>query len=202
MSIIVAIEGIDGASKFTQATLLANKLNGLVISFPNYSTPTGELIARHLKGETLPPVAFQSLQTVNKLEALPMIKEAQRQNIPIIFDRYYMSGMVYGQLDNLNGTWLDVIHSTLPEPTLWIFLDLPKEESFNRRPERRDNYEKDIELMGRARDKYLKVAKTMTNAYIVNALGTKEEVHNTIMEIVNNYWKIHLNKVLECLEKS
>lgn len=50
MSKVVAIEGIDGAGKATQAKRLAEALQGRLFSFPDYSSDSGKILREHLVG--------------------------------------------------------------------------------------------------------------------------------------------------------
>ena len=166
---IVCCEGADGAGKATQTQLLAEKLGGTRFAFPNYDSPTGRAILGHLKRDwqtrhndgctvsyTIDALVFQCLQTVNRLELLDEIKAAHKKG-PVIFDRYSASGLVYGGLDGLDVQWIEKINASLPQPDVWIYLDIPIEESFKRRPERRDRYESDRGFLEKVRERYLKL---------------------------------------------
>lgn len=212
---LIAIEGMDASGKATHAKLLARELDGIVIDFPHYSTPTGKLILGHLKKwwetrrdplvdefkstehaglELLDPMVFQCLQTVNRLELLPEILKHDNKQQTVIFDRYWASAVVYGTLDGLDEEWIRRIQAPLPDPDLWFFLDIPASESIRRRPERRDRYEQQPGLMPKVRDRYRalfegEAAKEENQGvgkswFIIDGMGTKEEVHERILDIV------------------
>lgn len=168
---IVALEGIDGCGKATQAKLLAEYLGAEVVSFPDYSTLTGQMIRDHLTGgweavdvnntfisedgsSTLNARVLQCIMTVNRLELLPKIEDLRRRSKNVIFDRYASSALVYGGLDGLEREWLELIQAPLPRPDYYVLLDVPVSESFRRRPERRDRYERDRDFLELVRDKY------------------------------------------------
>jgi dTMP kinase len=97
---VIAIEGIDGAGKATQARLLADACGrfgqrGVVFSFPDYETPTGKLIAAYLRGEVKgDPRLLASMYSLNRLEKLAAIQAALADpDTVVIFDRYTASNI-------------------------------------------------------------------------------------------------------------
>jgi dTMP kinase len=199
--VIIVFEGMDASGKCTQSKLLAEKLPATRFSFPNYESPTGKAIRGWLEGRWqtgydpdknpnpqigLDPILFQSLQATNRLELFPKIRQTPGN---IVFDRYWQSGYVYGKLEGLDTEWLDIIQrQPMPSAELNIFLDVPVEESFKRRPERRDRYEADQTFLNKVRSEYLKL---WVNGAVgggiwatVDGMGTVEEVHNRIMTLI------------------
>lgn len=140
------------------------------------------------------PLVFQCLQTVNRFELLPVINAYLEAGRPLVFDRYTASAMVYGTLDGLDPDWIELINMSLPQPDVWIYLDIPIEESFKRRPERRDRYESDRAYLEKVREGYLRLFREKAIGqikteyahgwYIVNGLGTVEEVHERILGVI------------------
>lgn len=213
---IVAIEGGDACGKATQTKLLAEKLGGTRFAFPDYETPTGKAILGHLKKHwsvanpcddpdckhrsrevehfhelqnNIDPLVFQCLQTVNRLELLPTIRLAQAVR-PLVFDRYWASALVYGVLDGLDPKWIELIQAPLPQPDAWVLIDVPVEEGFTRRPERRDRIESNRPYLEKVRVAYLRLfeERRLRRAvgaegsawHVINGLGTVEEVHARI----------------------
>lgn len=184
---LIAIEGMDASGKATQSRLLARKLGGAAMAFPNYETEVGQAILANLKGEwsagdELNALVFQSLFTLNRLEMIDSMKAAMAAG-PLVLDRYYASGIVYGALDGLDARWLERIHQTLPAPDRWVFIDVPPEESERRRPERRDRYEMQPGLMARVRDGYRDLF-TARGWAIVDGVGSVDEVHARVWAAV------------------
>jgi dTMP kinase len=199
---IIAIEGVDAVGKATQAKLLVKHLREeqhitSIIEFPDYTTEVGEVIKGFLKKwwdiefneecenvseRKLKGYVLQALMTLNRYELVDTLKEWRDQGV-LVLDRYWVSALAYGEATGLSREFLTKIHSCLPQPDLWLFLDIPMEESFKRRPLRRDRHETDLDLLQKARDIYLDVFKR--NGWpIINGLGSKEEVHNLIWEQV------------------
>ncbi|KKL61483.1 hypothetical protein LCGC14_2194860, partial [marine sediment metagenome] len=162
---IVAIEGIDASGKETQATLLkvwaldnADEMcihDVRIQDFPDYKNVTGKYIDELLKGEweivanelgknaLTKATVMQCLMITNRLEHGKMLSEYAGDPFSLlILDRYYASGQVYGRADGLPVDWLEAIHFLVPDPDLWIFVDISVDESFRRRPDRQDYYER------------------------------------------------------------
>jgi len=211
---LIVIEGGDAAGKMTQSTRLAECLKGQRFAFPNYDSPTGRLILGHLKkdwacravaGEPIEGdnLVFQCLQTVNRLEVVSRIKKALDAG-PVVCDRYWQSAVIYGTLDGLDSDWLSAVQrDPMPEADINILIDLPIEEGFKRRPERRDRYEVNREFMERVRAEYLRLwapnapvgyfdanetfesFNSGKKWFVVNGRYPAERVHEIIFEIVN-----------------
>lgn len=114
---IIAIEGADRLSKSTQAKLLSEKLGWIYIKFPNEDYYSGKIIRKILK-EELPfePVSFQALQILNRFETFEHLDPTQNY----VFDRYKLSGIVYGLADGLPEEWIREICDLLPDPEITI----------------------------------------------------------------------------------
>lgn len=142
---IIAIEGIDGAGKGTQAELLKLKaqsvgLKAEVVSFPRYNkTLFAKCIAAHLNGE------YGDLDTINastaallfagdRFESLAVLKELSRNNDILILDRYTSSNIAHqgarvDAVDRLDFMqWLAKLEYetlALPKAAITIYLDVP-----------------------------------------------------------------------------
>lgn len=102
---LIAIEGIDGAGKGTQADLLARAFEQRGIpfvrfSFPKYESSFGRLIARFLNGEfgTLPAVDahFSALLYAgDRFEAKPELQAALNSGRVVLLDRYIASNLAH-----------------------------------------------------------------------------------------------------------
>lgn len=175
----IVFEGIDASGKGTISKMLAEHLQAKLFSFPNYSTPIGELIREYLQKKWWtvglyqespkhPPVTqfnqerdalvFQALQAANRLEFVQEIQDYLEDGYTVICDRYIVSGEVYGAADGLSPAYLERLFSFLPQPDITFLLDIPVEESFRRRPDRNgDRYEEDKAKLEDIRQRYLKL---------------------------------------------
>ena len=176
---IVVLEGGDASGKATQSKILAERLGAALFAFPDYNTDVGKAILGNLKenwyitsgwDETdsggdpyirkeprTNALVLQSLMLTNRMElGTNMLAASTRQHL--VIDRYDASSFVYGVLDGLDPSWLWRANRALPvKPDLYILLDVPVEEGFKRRPERRDRYESSVKRMEDVRIAYLKL---------------------------------------------
>lgn len=168
--VFVAFEGIDGAGKTTQTDLLRKTLDAKFIKFPVYSSPTGQVIQAMLQGKAgvaiakagwadkldggrFDAIALQALMVTNRLEvAADILGTVTLESL--VCDRYSASALAYGEADGLDPGWLHRIHELLPMPDLYVLLDLPAHDSFERRPERQDAYEADFSRIEHAGQNY------------------------------------------------
>lgn len=186
---IIVIEGSDQAGKKTQSELLAQalkarKLKTKIFSFPDYTTPLGKEIDNFLHGKRkFPPQVIHCLLAANRWEKLQEIKKAQSENSVLIMNRYYQSNLVYGIVNQLNLKWLQNLDEGLPKADLVIVLDVSQKESFNRKKSKRDKFEKNRQFLEQISKTYRKLAKKL-GWKLVDASRPKEEVHQSIMEIL------------------
>lgn len=201
---LIALEGIDGSGKSTQAGMLYHALTARgrrarVIHFPDYATVSGAEIRRMLADENRSALALQSLMLCNRLEHLDTLRafEADRSAV-LILDRYWLSGYVYGQVDGLPSAWLRRVHAVLPAPDVWAVLDVPLEISFERRAERADAYEADRDRIAEARRTY---ARALQDRDIPGSLvgfnGTldKYTLRDGLVEVVDYIDRQHASRL-------
>ena len=183
---IVTFEGGDQAGKKTQSTLLAKKLKSMKIkaklfSFPDYSTPIGKEIDKYLHGKRkFPPQTIHTLLSANRWEKAEEIKKAQEKNSVVIMNRYAESNLVYGLTNGLKLSWLEGLDAGLPKSDLVIVLDVPQNESFKRKRQNRDKFEKNAKFSQTISRTYRKLAKKK-RWKIIDATQSKDDVHQDIM---------------------
>lgn len=191
---LVCIEGIDASGKHTQSVRLARRHNAELFSFPEYQSPTGLLIAGFLHeqwscGDLTKKEAalvLQSLMAANRMELARRLLTAIRAQTNVVLDRYWPSGVVYGGCDGLDHQYLMDLHYCLPRADTYILLDVPPVASVDRRPDRRDRYEKEPGLMARAAKRYRELWVERANNddksawIVVNGMGSVEEVAERI----------------------
>ena len=74
----------------------------------------------------------------------------------LICDRYLASSVAYGEAQGLDSAWLVDMQKYLPAPDLTILLDIAPERAAARKISDRDKYERDLALLGRVRESYLR----------------------------------------------
>ena len=192
---IIVIEGSDQAGKKTQSELLARalkrqKLKTKVFNFPDYSTAIGKEIDRYLHGKRkYPPQVIHCLLAANRWEKLNEIKEAISKNSILVMNRYYQSNLVYGLVNGMKLKWLENLDAVLPKPDLVIVLDVQSKESFRRKQSKRDEFEKNKKFLQKISNTYRMLAKKK-HWKIIDASGTKEEIHQSIMKIFTKKLKL------------
>ncbi len=142
---LIAIEGIDGSGKRTQAVQLLERSRKLgdtseLVSFPRYKVTHGsKMIASYLNGEfgTLEEVSAvfaATLFALDRLESRPHIELACEKNDLVIVDRYVASNLAYQSARVTipeRGRFTEWLFNLefeiygLPKPDLTIFLDIP-----------------------------------------------------------------------------
>lgn len=145
MGLLVAIEGIDGSGKGTQAARLVNSLRAAGIrselfSFPRYrETQFGAKIGDFLNGrfgslDQVSPFLVSLLFAGDRFESRRTLVNAIQENDVVICDRYVASNIAH-QAAKLSGSerqelidWvIHVEHALyeLPHPDRTVFLDVP-----------------------------------------------------------------------------
>lgn len=204
---ITCFEGLDGIGKSTQAALLVERLKARLFKFPNKESVSGKLIYEHLEKKWnvirttreisrtfTDSMVFQSLQLTNRMEAAGDIKEAAGRG-NVVFDRYWPSGYAYGSADGLDSDYLIKIHEHLPQPDLFLLLDADVADSALRRPDRRDRYEEDVELLSKVaqhyRDLWTKMSQPKAVAVPrwvrIDARGTVEQTTELINQAIIDF---------------
>jgi dTMP kinase len=161
--LLIAFEGLDQSGKQTQAELLRDRLSAgrrvRLLSFPAYETPIGSEIERALRGgRDYGADVMQLLYIANRYELKPQIEDERNRGTVLICDRYLASSVAYGEAQGLDPAWLLEIQRHLPQPDLTFLLDIAPDVSARRKTADRDKYERDLALLGRVRESYLRQA--------------------------------------------
>ena len=175
--LLIAFEGLDQSGKQTQGDLLRDRLTERgravrLLSFPDYATVIGAEIGRALRGErSYGPDVMQLLYVANRYERKQEIADAQQAGTILICDRYLASSVAYGEAQGLDAAWLREIQKYLPQPDVTFLLDIPPEVSARRKKQERDKYERDLALLARVRESYLRQAAPAKAAAPTSAAG-------------------------------
>lgn len=164
--LLIAFEGLDQSGKQTQAELLRDRVTAAgrtvrLLSFPDYATVIGAEIGRALRGERdYGADVMQLLYVANRYEYKKEILRDIEAGTILVCDRYLASSVAYGEAQGLDGAWLRDIQKYLPQPDITFLLDIPPEVSARRKTQDRDKYERDLALLGRVRDSYIRQAES------------------------------------------
>jgi dTMP kinase len=162
--LLIAFEGLDQSGKQTQAEQLRDRLveagrRVRLLSFPAYETPIGAEIRRALDGDRdWAADVMQLLYIANRYEARPLIERELAQGTILVCDRYMASSIAYGESQGLDAAWLRDMQRHLPQPDLTFLLDIAPDVSARRKAADRDKYERDLALLARVRESYLRQA--------------------------------------------
>lgn len=191
---IVVLEGFDQAGKKTQSKMLSEflckrKKKTTIFSFPDYSTPIGMEIKKYLSGtRKFSPQVIHCLLAANRWEKFNDIQNALAKNHIVIMNRYYQSNLVYGKVNGLDLHWLENLDAGLPKENVVILLDVKTSDSFSRKKQRRDRFEKNKSFAIKISSTYKKLAKKY-GWNIVNASQSKDQVHQEVRKIVLRHVK-------------
>jgi dTMP kinase len=186
---LIAVEGLDQSGKETQARQLRARLEQdrrkvHTLSFPDYETPIGSEIRRALAGERdFGPDVMQLLYVANRLEYKPRLDMWLAAGALVVCDRYRASSVAYGEAQGLDPEWLEDIQRFLPRPDITVLLDIAPETAAKRKATGRDRYERDLALLGRVRQSYLRQARE-AGWIVIDAEQSKDAVGTAVQEAV------------------
>ena len=191
---LIVIEGPDRFGKETQTKLLEAALGSYAvhgsvfvkhIEVPVKGSMTYTLIYWMLNNGLAKrfPNVFQVVQFMNKFMfqtfVLPKYTEFYDY---VILDRWSLSGLVYGEATNVNNVLNRLLHRSLVKPDITLVMT---GKPFPRTGEK-DTYETDDQLQSRVSRLYVDYSRTLHGHTLVNNVGTKNEVHNRIMCILQH----------------
>lgn len=187
---LIAFEGLDQSGKETQALMLRDALRSRshaaeYVTFPDYSTPIGKEIGEALQGHRhFTADVLQLLFVANRYEWKPRIVEMLGSATHVICDRYLASSVAYGEAQGVDPDWLFDVQRLLPQPALTIVLDIDPQIAARRKAANRDTFERDLALLGRVRESYLRQAR-QPHWIVVNGARPKDEVAEDVLGAVN-----------------
>ena len=161
---LIAFEGLDQSGKQTQAEMLRDRLADAgrlvrLLSFPAYDTAIGSELGKALQGDRdYGADVMQLLYVANRYEWKPQMERELQRGTVLICDRYLASSVAYGEALGLDPAWLLDMQKYLPQPDITVLLDIEPGVSARRKAADRDRYERDLALLGRVRDSYLRHA--------------------------------------------
>jgi dTMP kinase len=189
---LIAFEGLDQSGKQTQAERLlaafrAAGLDAEFLTFPEYTTSIGIEIGHALQGERhYDPDTLQLLYIANRFEFRPQILKWLHDGRMVVCDRYLASSIAYGEAQGLDAAWLTRIQAPLPQPSLTLLLDIPPDASLNRKKVARDKFERDLPLLGRVRESYIRQAGGDASWVHLDGARDKDSVSADVLTAVRS----------------
>jgi dTMP kinase len=104
----------------------------------------------------------------------------------VVCDRYLASSIAYGEAQGVDAAWLTEIQRFLPQPSLTILLDIPPDASLTRKQVARDKFERDLPLLGRVRESYLKQAAQSDSWIRIEGSQDKDAVSQAVLGAVRS----------------
>jgi dTMP kinase len=159
---LIVFEGLDQSGKETQARLLQEALERqgrqvVLLTFPCYQTTIAREIERALHGtREYPPDVLQLLYIANRYEYRERIEAWLAAGQIVVCDRYLASSVAYGEAQGVDPRWLESMQSQLPQPDLTLLLDIAPASALARKAVDRDRFERDLALLARVRESYLR----------------------------------------------
>lgn len=172
---IIVIEGLDGGGKTTQLELLKKVYPAFrFITFPNYDSPSGEIVTSYLRGkyneqnDTVSAYTASCFYAVDRYTSYKTDWEKDYlSGTPIISARYVSSNAMYQMTKLPRNKWdeyMEWLFDTeynkfaIPKPTGTVFLDMPVDVSrklllkrYCGNEKKLDLHENDMEFMNRCR---------------------------------------------------
>ncbi len=207
MTTLIAIEGIDGAGKGTQARQLVTRLSesgasAVGLQFPRYSETTfGGAIGDFLNGEfgsldQVHPQLAAVLYAGDRFESKAVLQNAIDNHDVVVLDRFTGSNLAH-QCAKLAGEkrlqlqrWIDHIEHEvfgLPRPDLNVLIDISSgwsRELVSRKGERdytdeeADIQESNLPYLEKVRSCYLEIAAAREDWQVVESLDENGELRS------------------------
>lgn len=180
---LIIIEGLDGGGKTTQLELLKKDYPDFrFITFPNYGSPSGQIVTSYLEGryreqdDTVSAYTASCFYAVDRYTSYKTDWEKDYMaGTPILSARYVSSNAIYQMTKLLPDKWneymewlFDIEYNkfAIPKPTGTVFLDMPPEVSrkllikrYGGDEKKLDLHERNLDYMNRCRKAALFVAE-------------------------------------------
>jgi dTMP kinase len=188
--LLVALEGIDGAGKTTQARELAAALSAAGVAYVTTKEPTsgpwGAKIRASAQTGRLPLEEELAAFIADRREHVAnLIKPSLEQGKVVIVDRYYLSTVAYQGARGLDPDELLRMNAFAPKPDLLFIFDVAPAVGLARvrsRGDVADLFEKEDEL-ARARAIFLRLEGD-PQTHVLDATQSLDVITKTIHDIV------------------
>ncbi len=188
----IVIYGINNIGKTTQAKMLVDflrsqKIAAEYLKYPLYNlAPTGPLLNNYLRqgnSYQLSPREAQLIYTLNRSQFEPVLKEKLNQGITIVAEDYIGTGLAWGMAAGVSQKFLEEINSFLYKEDQAFLL---QGKRYLQAEEAQHCHEKNKELLRRAEQAFLVLAKKNHWQIIKANNKTKEQVQKEIREKLKN----------------
>ena len=221
ISVLIDIEGIDGAGKGTQARLLCERLQAAgvshrLLSFPRYAeTLFGQIAGEFLNGrfgnlDEVHPLLAALIFAGDRAESRDVLLGALDTNAVVVLDRYIPSNIAHQAAKRRGAERAELIErinrieyeiNRLPAPTLTVLLDLPapvaqtliaSKAARNYTTQAADLQEADGEYLAEVREVYCELSK-QANWQCIECV--RQGAMRSMDEIASDVWS-HVQPLL------
>jgi dTMP kinase len=180
----IAIEGIDGSGKGTQAKLLNKWLKEKGYETFLTKEPTtgviGRLLREALKEGGLDSKTEALLFAADRAEHVKEILPKLEEGRVVITERYLLSSMAYQGASGVSMEWVKEVNRFAPSPDIVLLLDVSPEVGLKRITFREKEYFERREFLSKVREIYLDLEKDHKNIIKIDASGSIEDVQTAI----------------------
>jgi dTMP kinase len=193
--VFIAIDGLNGSGKTTQASLLTEKLSKdydvLMTSEPSSGT-IGEFIKNtRSTGTPLHTEAEALLLAADRIEHMHnILKPALEQGKIVICDGYVYSSLAYQGSAGLSLDWIKTINARGLQPDIAFFLDTSPHQILSRLELGKSNVP-DLHMQDEVREVFLKLVERGDLSLIAGdkpVESISEEIYSTTL----NMFELHL----------
>lgn len=191
--IFIVFEGLDGAGKSIQISMLRNwlkarRINPLLTKEPTDNI-TGNVLKLTLRMEKLAPQTDALLFAADRAEHIDkVIKENLKKGKVIIQERYVYANLAYQTAQGVSERFVKSINDFAIKPDLIFLLDVPAETALQRNwnvlyftP---GKFEKSVKFNEKVRKKYLELERKY-NMHVIDATRPQEEVFDEVLKKVS-----------------
>ena len=205
---LLLFEGVDGAGKTSQATLLKEYLGPVAVLEPEPTrSDLGRWIRRELQTKTTPNRELQNRFIDNRVEHFQRLNRLLANGITVIMDRGEVSTAAYGAASG-DFTIEEVmdIHrrADIPKPDSVLYLRLTDAEAHRRRTERKDGKERfdDAEFQRKLAATYERIKGMGVYRWIdIDASKRIEGVHQEVLRVLRELNVIRGGQSSSCSAK-
>ena len=189
----IALEGLDGCGKSTQAQFIADSFGYHLTREPGATILGKEIreLLLHSKDISISNDAELLLMLADRAQHLDeVVRPILTSGEMVVSDRSYLSSLAYqGGGRGMNLSHIEALHAPILKntiPDLVLFIDTPVEIALGRIKRDKDRFESlDLNFYNAVRDSYLSLAHTFAQTWFtLDGTLTPEELNAQIKDII------------------
>lgn len=197
--VYIAVEGVDGAGKTTQARRLVRHLrkNGYraVYTYEPSKNPVGRIIRKMLENtlhssEEVMTLLFAADRLHHHQQ---FVAEALKNGFVVVSDRSVVSSLAYQTAATGRRRWVREVNRYALKPDIVVYIDLRPEAALERLVGKRYRYER-VSFLQKVSEEYGRILRTGWRVVWVDGEQPVEDVFKSIVAGVEKYLKRLLMK--------